>query len=115
MAPLRPSRDAARRALYHRHMRKLLMSIVVTVGIAALVRKLRRRGEGGDSGGDTTSEPGSEDPAEELRRKLASSRDEASAATEGPPEPPVTVDARRADVHGQGRAAIDEMQRSTED
>jgi hypothetical protein len=96
-------------------MRKLLMWIVVTVGIAALVRKFKRRGQGSDSGGDATSEPGNEDPAEELRRKLASSRDEASAATEGPPEPAVTVDERRADVHGQGRAAIDEMQRSTEE
>jgi len=100
-------------------MRKLLTWIVVTVGIAALVRKLRRRGQGresgGESGGGPTSEPEGEDPAEELRRKLASSREEASVATEDLPEPEVTVEERRADVHEQGRAAIDEMQRSTEE
>lgn len=95
-------------------MRKLLTWIVVTVGVAALVRKLRRRGEvettRAEPGG---GEPADEDPADELRRKLAGTRDETPVP--GAPTPEPTVDERRTEVHDQGRAAIDEMQRSSED
>jgi hypothetical protein len=87
-------------------MRRRLTWLLVTLGIAALVRRLRRR-----------SEPEAEahevdDPADELRRKLADSRSEEDDVA--PPEPPpaVTVEERRADVHQEGRAALDEMRDS---
>lgn len=91
-------------------MRKLLTWIVVTVGIAALVRKLRRRGDVEKPQAETPAP----DPAEELRRKLADTREEEAAAAGGVAVPEATVDERRTEVHDQGRAAIDEMQRSTE-
>lgn len=93
-------------------MRKLLMWAVVSFGIAALVRKLRRRGGGGVSDAEfTRGEPTADDPADELRRKLADTRDEGAEAA----EPEATIDERRTEVHEEGRAAIDEMQQSTED
>ena len=117
-------------------MRKLITWIVVTIGIAALVRKLRSRGKPDDV---EPSPPPAADPADELRQKLASSRDpEPAADTAAAPaepaavetpaeeftvvEPPTpepasetAVDERRADVHEEGRAAIDEMRKATED
>jgi hypothetical protein len=106
-------------------MRKLLTWLVVTLGIAALVRKLRRRNaepaavpglssppeppsaEPADQPADhPTGEPGGVDPADELRQKLAESRgDETPAAPEAG-----SVEERRAEVHEQGRAALDKMQ-----
>jgi hypothetical protein len=131
-------------------MRKLVTWIVVTLGIAALVRKLRRRSDvdaaqtyrpetyrpepgAAESSAPppaATSEsavaeaevpeatapeselraPAEEDPAEELRRKLADTRDE-----EASPPGDATIEERRSEVHEQGRAAIDDMHRSTED
>jgi hypothetical protein len=87
-------------------VRKLLKWIVVTVGVTALVRWFRRRGaaEPEIAAPPTTTD----DPADELRRKLAESRE-----TEDPAEVPsaseTTVEERRADVHEQGRATLDEM------
>jgi len=72
---------------------KLLKWIVVTVGITALVRWLRHRGAEPEIAAPTTG-----DPAEELRQKLAESR-----------EAETTVEERRADVHEQGRATLDDM------
>lgn len=110
-------------------MRKLLTWLVVTIGIAALVRRLRRRGKSepewtvdaapAAKDGDAPAPEETGDPAEELRRKLASARHEAGlsdapARTE-PEESEESVDARRANVHEQGKAALDEMQRSTEE
>lgn len=104
-------------------MRKLITWIVVTVGIAALVRKLRSRG----STSPLETPSGAEDPADQLREKLASSREAGAGAAEAadasevvePPTPEPssepTIDARRADVHDEGRAAIDEMRQSAED
>lgn len=106
-------------------MRKLLTWIVVTVGIAALVRKLRSRGRGStaetavaDVEGITPEAPRVEDdPADELRQKLASTRDSESDSDPPTPEPSSepTIDERRAEVHDEGRAAIDEMRKSAED
>jgi hypothetical protein len=114
-------------------MRKLLTWVVVTLGIAALIRKLRRRGtepepvpglspqpepasaEPADqpespqpgSAQPGSAEPDGLDPADELRQKLAESRSEEAT----PPTPaPGSVEERRAEVHEQGRAALDEMQ-----
>jgi hypothetical protein len=105
-------------------VRKLLGWIVVTVGIAALVRKLRSRPEPAEveaAGGaapasvtertaepSTEAEPEQEDPATELRRKLADSRGDEPGS-----EP--ALEERRSEVHDQARAAIDEMHRSAED
>ena len=51
------------------------------------------------------------DPADELRQKLAESRvDEA----DDEPAPEESVEDRRAEVHEQGRAALDEMKPSDE-
>lgn len=96
-------------------MRKLLTWIVVTIGIAALVRKLRRRSEAAATAPATAgSEPPRDDPAQELRQKLAESRTEETFQS-APLASEPTVDELRGEVHDQGRAAIDEMQRSAED
>ena len=93
-------------------VRRLLLWIVVTLGIAALVRRLRRH-DTADVGADSPAEAapppeaGADDPADELRRRLAESRDEPAVSE--------TVESRRADVHDEGRAALDEMQKTTED
>jgi hypothetical protein len=95
-------------------MRKLITWIVVSVGIAALVKRLKRRGVEPEP---AQADQPTDDPAEELRHKLAESR-----TTEEPPEPPepsaappeASVEERRADVHDQGRAALDEMTPSDE-
>jgi hypothetical protein len=84
-------------------MRKLATWFVVTLGIAALLHRLKRRRAGVES---AASEAPRADPADELRRKLAESRSE-GAVQEAPPE--ATVATRRADVHGEARAALDEM------
>ena len=110
-------------------MRKLLTWVIVTVGIAALVRKLRRRGD--EETWTTDAPPDADDPADELRQRLASTRDADSAPGDAspkvedaappadPPTPEPTVepsiDERRTEVHDEGRAAIDEMRKSAED
>ena len=91
-------------------MRKLLTWLLVTIGIAAFIRRLRRRGTEPEP---TQVEQPAEDPADELRRKLAESR-ESDDAEEAPAPPEATVEERRADVHEQGRAALDEMKSSDE-
>ena len=99
-------------------MRKLLMWIVVTIGIAALVRKLRGRQAAEVAEMEPPAEPpaapGADDPADELRRKLSETRTAGATAADVPGEPDATIDERRAEVHDEGRAAIDEMQQSTE-
>ncbi len=111
-------------------MRRLLTWVIVTVGIAALVRKLRRRGQEDTWTVDTPA--AADDPADELRQRLASTR-EADSGQEGasapvledaapPADPPTpeptsepSIDERRTEVHDEGRAAIDEMRKSAED
>jgi hypothetical protein len=91
-------------------MRKLLKWVIVTVGIAALVRWWKRR----ESEPAVTAPPApANEPAEDLRRKLDESR-EASEPEDAPEPVAETVDERRADVHDQGRAALDEMKPSDE-
>ncbi len=98
-------------------MRRLLKWLIITLGIAAVIRKLRSRRSTAElstvlSTGATTTE----DPANELRRKLDETREpEAPAATAEEPSPESSVEDRRADVHDQGRSTIDEMRSSTED
>jgi hypothetical protein len=83
---------------------RLLKWIVVTVGITALVRWYRRR-----RAEPEVAAPAAGDPAEELRQKLADSRDAEETAEAPPAAPETSVEERRADVHEQGRATLDEM------
>lgn len=92
-------------------MRKLLTWVVVSFGIAALVRKLRARAHADEH---PVTAAGS-DPAEELRQKLAETREDEMPVPGAPPLPEPTLDERRADVHEEGRAAIDEMQKPDAD
>jgi hypothetical protein len=94
-------------------VRRLLTWAVVSLGVAALARRLRQRRSAQDAvaeqeQGVAVEPDADDDPADELRRKLAESR-----AEEEPAEPPVsepaTVEERRAEVHEQGRSALDEM------
>jgi hypothetical protein len=86
-------------------MRKLATWLLVTLGVAAVARRLRRR-RAAPAAAPAAGQPPSSDPAEELRRKLAESRTP-GAATEVVPE--ATVADRRAGVHEEGHAALDEM------
>lgn len=87
-------------------MRRLLTWIVVTIGIAALVRRLRRRNQQDEAA--VVAEEAEDDPADELRRKLAVSRSD-EAVDEEPPAPEASVGERRAGVHEEGRSALEEM------
>ena len=89
-------------------MRKLIKIALVALGIRAFLRWRKRRREG------QTAAPAVEesDPADELRRKLAESRDDEADVVSEPPA--AAVADRRADVHQQGRAALDEMNSSGE-
>jgi hypothetical protein len=95
-------------------VRRLLTWAVVSLGVAALARRLRRRSapDALPAGGvDEAVEPVTDDdPAEELRRKLAESRDDEQETPAPPVSAPSTVAERRAEVHEHGRAALDEMQ-----
>ena len=93
-------------------MRTLLRWLVVTLGIAALVRWLRHRGQAPAQ----TGAKALDDPAAELRRKLAAARAvEQEAPAHGPaPEPEASLDERRAEVHAQGQAALADMASSDE-
>jgi hypothetical protein len=90
-------------------VRRLLTWLLVTLGIAALVRKFRRANA--TELPRLAPEPSvTDDPAEELRRKLAESRGEEA----GGEDAQASVDERRADVHAEGRAALDEMRSSSD-
>lgn len=90
-------------------MRKLIKIALVALGIRALLHWWKRR----------HAEPEPEpalpppDPAAELRQKLAASRAEDGAA-EPEAAPEASVEDRRAEVHTQGRATVDEMTSSDE-
>jgi hypothetical protein len=93
-------------------MRRLITWIVVSLGIAALVKRFRRRRQEEIA----TAPPEEPDPAAELRQKLADSRaDGEDEVAEPPLSPEASIDERRASVHEQGRAAADEMRGSDAD
>lgn len=90
---------------YDRRVRKLLTWSVVTLGVAAVVRKLRGRRDALE-----VETPLEDDPAEELRRKLAETREDEMPTPGMPPGPEPTLDEQRAEVHERARAAIGDMQ-----
>jgi hypothetical protein len=90
-------------------VRKLIKLALVALGIRAFLRWRKRR----EAQAIAPAPEPADDPADELRRKLAESRDD--AALDHVEEPPAaSVADRRADVHGQGRATIDEMKSADE-
>jgi hypothetical protein len=91
-------------------VRTLFRWIVVTLGIAALVRWLRRRGQAPEQAPAAAGE----DPADELRRKLAETREDEAGEPHAPGVPADSVEDRRADVHAKGRDALSEMKSSDE-
>jgi len=92
---------------------KLIKIALVALGIRAFLhwRKSRKQ----QASAPSTAPPPTQDPADELRRKLAESRED-DDDTEAEPAAPAeaSVAERREDVHEQGRAALDEMKSSSE-
>jgi len=91
-------------------VRKLIKIALIALGIRALLRWWKRR----QAKAELESGPPPPDPAAELRQKLAESRaEDEDVDSEAPPA--ASVEDRRADVHAQGRATVDEMTSSDED
>ena len=91
-------------------MRKLIKIALVALGIRAFMRwRKRQRAEA-----ELEPAPSPPDPADQLRQKLAATRVEDSAESEAAAPVEASVDDRRADVHEQGRAALDEMKTADE-
>jgi hypothetical protein len=87
-------------------MRKALASLAGLLGLAALVRSLRRRpADAPPPAADSTS------PAEELRRRLDEARagEEPVEAVEPVPPRAVPLEERRARVHAQAQDALELM------
>lgn len=88
-------------------MRTLVKIALVALGIRAFLRWRKGRRE---KPAVTTVASTAADPADELRRKLAESREgEGADTTQAEPEHEASVADRRAVVHEQGRATLDEM------
>lgn len=86
-------------------MGKLIKIALVALGIRAFLHWRKSRRAQHEAATSTAPPP---DPADELRRKLAESRAE-DGGDDAPAPSPATVTDRRAEVHEQGRAAVDEM------
>jgi hypothetical protein len=80
------------------------------VGIAALARLLAARRHRAEAPALPPALP-AEDPADELRRKLAESRDPgaAGAGPTEPTEPKESLEERRARVHAKAQEALSAM------
>jgi hypothetical protein len=111
----------SQRGRYHRRVRRLIKVALIALGIRWFLRwRRRRRGQAEleraprtAPGAPAESDPES-DPADELRQKLAESRAEEPGPDDAAPAPEEAVEDRRAAVHEQGRAALDEMTSSDE-
>lgn len=100
-------------------MRRLLTGIAGGLGLAALLRALRRR--------EATAPPSETDPAAELRAKLAQARDtpddrDAFDAAEGvpvdeavPAPQPRSIEERRRAIHEKAEEAIGLMRTDKDD
>ena len=85
-------------------MRRLVKIALIALGIRWFLRWRKRRRERAELAAAPTTQA---DPADEPRQKLAASR-----ADEEPDEAEThvaSVEDRRAGIHEQGRAAVDEM------
>jgi hypothetical protein len=83
-------------------MRRRLAWLAGALGVAALLRALRRR----QAAAVPEAPPERPDPADELRSALAETREsEAAPAAEEPP----SLEQRRRRVHEQAQEAIDAM------
>ncbi len=91
-------------------MRRLFGWTAGLVGIAALARLLAARRDRAVAPALPPAPP-AEDPAEELRRKLAESRDVDAHSTEPTttPEAGESLDERRARVHAKAQEALEAM------
>jgi hypothetical protein len=95
-------------------VRRLVKIALVALGIRWFLRWRKRRHQGHAAADLRTAPPEiSSDPADELRQKLAASRSD-EEPDDADPEAEASVADRRADVHEQGRAALDEMKSSDE-
>lgn len=97
-------------------MRRALAWLAGLVGIAALVRALRRRRTAGGPPAvapeplSPVAEPGTDDPAAELRRRLDEARtDGAGPAPDGQGEHGGSLEERRARVHARAQEAVELM------
>ena len=88
-------------------MRRLFGWMAGLVGIAALARLLATRHARLEATARAPALPAAPDPAEELRRKLAESREQPTGA---PAQAAATLDERRARVHAKAREAVDAME-----
>jgi hypothetical protein len=91
-------------------VRKLIKLAIVALGIHAFRRWRKSRKEAQASA--PAPEPAA-DPADELRRKLAETRDDVLPEEVGEPSTASVTD-RRSEVHEQGRATLDEMKSTDE-
>ena len=95
-------------------MRRLIKIALVALGVRWFLKWRKRRREGREAAELPPTPPAtSPDPAGELRQKLAASREDAEEE-EAEPAPAASVADRRAEVHEQGRAALDAMTSSDE-
>jgi hypothetical protein len=86
-------------------VRRLIQIALVALGIRAFLRWRKRRQEEQESLPAAPLQDA--DPADELRRKLAESREEEPAPSSEPPAADVAD--RRAEVHEQGRSTLEQM------
>ena len=93
-------------------MRKLVKIAVIAFGIRAFLRWRKSKREQDtrtpESSASNAGASSAADPADELRRKLAETREDVAPADATEP-PAAAVADRRAEVHEQGRATLDEM------
>ena len=97
---------------YHRRVRRLIKIALIALGIRWFLRWRKRRQEQArleDAPTSTTVTAVESDHADELRQKLAESRADEPGLVDANPTPEEAVEDRRAAVHEQGRAALDEM------
>jgi hypothetical protein len=92
-------------------MRRLVQIALIVLGIRAFLRWRKGR-EAQATAAEPVAQRAAGDPADELRRKLAESRE--NDPTAEAPAPVASVADRRAEVHEQGRTALDEMKPSDE-
>lgn len=92
-------------------MRRLIGWTAGLVGIAALARLLAARRDRTEAPAPPPPVSPAGDPAEELRRKLAESRDPDAPAAElpGPPARDESLEERRARVHAKAQEALSAM------